>query len=301
MATRIDATALQARLSENGGVTLVDVLPEEYFAAQHLPGARRACVYEVDFLEQINQLGVSPSDELILYGAGDGSLDSAVAAEKLEGAGFTNVIVFNGGRAEWKNVGGALEGDPMLAPAVVQPENRPYLIDSDKSTVEWVGRSLTSTHRGLVSIAKGELTLHNGQLASGHIELDMRSISNTDIEDASMREVLNAHLKSDDFFDVEHFPTATLTLHSASPLAGATPGSPNFDLAADLTIKGITHPIEFPAIIAVGSDKTLTAVAQVEIDRTRWNVLYGSGRFFKMLGKHLVNDAIDLLVKIVAR
>lgn len=301
MTTKIDAPTLQARLREHSDTPLIDVLPEEYFAAQHLPGARRACVYEVDFLEQIQRLGISHDDEVVLYGAGDGSLDSAVAAEKLEGAGFTRLVVFSGGRAEWKSAGGIFEGTASSAPVAATPEDRTYLIDPATSTVEWIGRNLGSTHRGLVNVARGELSLRNGQLSTGRIDLDMRSISNSNLDDPTLRKVLEAHLKSDDFFDVERFPTATLALQSASPIPGATPGAPNFTLTANLTIKGITHSIEFPAIIAIGSDAVITSIAQLEIDRTRWNVIYGSGRFFKMLGKHLVNDAITLLVKIVAR
>ena len=74
------------------------------------------------------------------------------------------------------------------------------------------------------------------------------------------------------------------------------PGSPNFRFVADLTVKGATRSIEFPGIVAEVEDGTITAIAQMEIDRTRWNVLYGSGRFYRMLGKHLVSDSITLLL-----
>ncbi len=301
MVTKIDAAELQRRLRADRRLALLDVLPEEYFNAQHLPGARRACVYEVTFLDQIKNLGLQPDDPVVLYGAGRGSLDSAVAAQKLERAGFTRLFDFRGGRAAWAEAGGAFEGSG--APVVAEPGSDPrtYSILAEKSTLEWIGRNLNTTHRGTLRLSGGQLTLRAGLLQSGSILLDLRSIENANLADPALRRLLEAHLKSDDFFDVEKYPSAQLLVRSASPLPDATPGRPNQVVTADLTIKDVTHPIEFPAIMSLGLDGTLTALAQLEIDRTRWNVLYGSGRFFQMLGQNLVNDAITLLAKIVAR
>ena len=128
----------------------------------------------------------------------------------------------------------------------------------------------------------------------------MRSIRNSDLEDPAMRQMLEAHLKSDDFFDVERYPTAELKILSAKRIPDATPGAPNYEMTAQLTVKDVSRSIAYPAVVSLAADGALTTVAQIEIDRTEWNVLYGSGRFFQMLGKHLVNDAITLLVKIVA-
>jgi polyisoprenoid-binding protein YceI len=301
MIATIDAVELQRWMREKRRFVLVDVLPDDAYAAQHLPGAKRACVYEVDFLDQVRNLGVTGNEPVVLYGAGTGSLDSTVAAEKLERAGVAQIFNFNGGRAAWESAGGAFEGGgarPVAAPA---PDNRSYPVSPDDSTIEWIGRNLNSTHRGTVRIAHGSIEVRDSQLVDGRLEIDMRSIRNADIDDAELRGVLEAHLKSDDFFDVERFPSAALVIQSAAPVAGATPGTPNYRIFGQLTVKGITHPLEFPAIVSLGDDGAFTAVAQLEIDRTRWNVVYGSGRFFRWLGKHLVNDAITLLVKIVAR
>lgn len=301
MITKIDAAELQRRLREAQPLTLIDVLPEEVFKAQHLPGARNACVYEVTFLDQVKRIGVNPSDPLVVYGAGSGSLDSTVAAKKLDRAGFSQVFDFSGGRFAWAAAGGKFEGTGELPPDPPSPEDRTYSVDTGKSMVEWIGRNLNSTHRGTMRVANGQLRVRSGGLKSGDITVDVRSLENTDIPDPAMRRVLEAHLKSDDFFDVEMFPVAKLVIRSSSPLPDATPGSPNQQVRADLTIKDVTHPIEFPAIISGSADRSLIGVAELEIDRTRWNVRYGSGRFFKMLGKHLVNDPILLLMKVVAR
>jgi rhodanese-related sulfurtransferase len=300
MISELDVSELQSWLSDGRRFALVDVLPEEYFEPRHLPGAKRACVYEVDFLEQIRNLGLATDDVIVLYGAGRGSLDSAVAAEKLARAGFTRVHAFTGGRAAWAEAGGKFEGGGREPQASTAPGDGVRTVNSELSTIEWIGRNMNSTHRGTVRVARGSITVRDGGLSGGAISIDMNSITNTDIEDAVLRQLIEAHLKSDDFFDVERFPTAELVIESAVPVAGATPGSTNYNVAGRLTVKDANHGIEFPAIISAGSDGVLTAVAQIEIDRTRWNVLYGSGRLFRMLGKHLVNDMITLLVKIVA-
>ena len=300
MTTILDASELRSWMREERRFTLIDVLPEEYFNAQRLPGARRACVYEVNFLDQIKALGLGSDEPLVLYGAGHGSLDSAVAAEKLERAGFRQIYDLRDGRAAWAQAGGPFEGDGALPSAPRAPEDRTYSVDPDKSTLEWIGRNLNSTQRGTLRIGRGDLVIAGGELADGYVVLDMRSIQNTDIAEPEMRQLLEAHLKSDDFFDVERYPTAGLKMVSAKPLPNATPGAPNYEVMAELTVKDSSRPITFPAIVSLGADGALTAVAQIEMDRTQWNVLYGSGRFFKMLGKHLVNDAITLLVKIIA-
>ena len=300
MTTQIDAAELQRWISDKRQFALVDVLTEECFNAQRLPGARRASVYEVSFLDQIAALAIGLGDPVVLYGAGAGSLDSAVAAEKLERAGFSNLTVFGGGRAEWAEAGGTFEGDGSLPPAAPAPEDRRYAVNPSRSSLEWIGRNLNSTHRGTISIASGHISIIGGTLAEGRVLLDMRSIQNADLQEPMMRQLLESHLKSDDFFDVERFPAAELKLLSARQLPEAAPGTPNCEITAHLTLKAVSRPITFPAIVAAGEHGSLMAIAQIEIDRTQWGVLYGSGRFFRMLGKHLVNDAVLLLVKLVA-
>jgi rhodanese-related sulfurtransferase len=298
MATEISIDELRAWKREGRSHVLVDVLPEEAFAERHLPGAQRACVYEVDFLDQIRRLAIADGQTIVLYGAAPDSHEAMAAAEKLERAGINGAKILRGGMAGWQSAGEQLEGTPRPVSAPLQ--DGLLKIDSARSSIVWIGRSLASTHHGTIRIADGEVAIRAGVLASGRVILDMTSITDVDIPDPQLQRMLEAHLKSDDFFDVERFPTAELLLKGAGAIAGATPGAPNFTLRAALTVKDVTREIEFPAIIAEDPAGTLTGVAQVEIDRVEWNVCYGSGRLFRMLGKHLVNDTITLLVKIVA-
>src|ERR1043166_994900 len=159
MAAILTISELQRWMNEQRRFTLIDVLPEKYFNAQRLPGARRATVYEVTFLDQIKALGIRREDKepLVLYGAGEGSLDSAVAAEKLERAGFLQPIYdFRGGRAEWAQAGGSFEGDGALPTVPRLPEDKRYVINPDKSILEWIWRNLNTTHRCTIRIGRGD-------------------------------------------------------------------------------------------------------------------------------------------------
>jgi polyisoprenoid-binding protein YceI len=109
------------------------------------------------------------------------------------------------------------------------------------------------------------------------------------------------HLRGDDFFDVERFPEASFVIHAVRPINDATIGQTNLEISGDLTLKGVSGPLTFRAAAGVTSEGKAAAQAVLSFDRTRWNVVYGSGRLFHGLGMHLVNDLIDLEIKIVAQ
>jgi polyisoprenoid-binding protein YceI len=115
-----------------------------------------------------------------------------------------------------------------------------------------------------------------------------------------MNGMLVAHLKSPDFFDTEKWPDATLQIESVSPIDAPSDGLPNFQITADLTLLGITHPVEFSCLAGRNDEGDFIAQAQLDIDRTHWGVRYGSGRFFEWLGMHLVSDLISLQIKMTA-
>lgn len=173
-------------------------------------------------------------------------------------------------------------------------------IDVEKSVLEWTGRNINNRHHGRIAISGGEVVLANGRPVSGSFVLDMNTITNLDLQDEGWRGMLHRHLKSEDFFDVEHYPKATFELSGAAAIAGATPGAPNVEIAGSLTIKETSRSICFPAIIAAQEDGSLKAQAALDLDRTLWNVCYGSGKLYERLGMHLVNDLISVEMFIVA-
>ena len=126
------------------------------------------------------------------------------------------------------------------------------------------------------------------------------SLACEDLVDTPYNAMLIRHLRDDDFFAVDRFPTAEFVCERAEPLASCTPGTPNYSLHGMMTLRGVTKPLSFPAVIATADADHLTGQAQFELDRTQFGSQYGSGRLFAFLGKHVVNDHIHLHIKLHA-
>ena len=293
------AHELQAVLESAQPPRLIHVLPAEVFAAERIPGSLNACVYEMTCIDQVRTLVPDLSAPIVTYGAGEGSLDAATAVEKLRAAGYTQVQPFDGGLAAWQAAGLPLEGDGHL-PQPPVPDGT-FRLDPAQSVIRWTGRNLFNFHSGTVRLASGEIVLRAGQLASARFTVDMASIANEDIADSTMNRMLIAHLHSADFFNVAHHPTAQFTADAAEKIAACTDGTPNHILRGIFTLRGISRPLEFPVLIATSDDaRSLTGQGVLSLDRTDYGSHYGSGKLFRFLGKHLVNDLIHLHVKIHA-
>jgi polyisoprenoid-binding protein YceI len=295
----ISCETLKARLW--GTAVLLDVLPPEEYARRHLPGACNACIYEVVFLETAARLVPDRSTPIVVYDATGRTLAAPLARERLLKAGYHDVSVLEGGLAAWEAAGNPVE--PAAGGAVDEPslKDRTYRVDAEQSVLEWTGRNINNRHYGRIPLAGGEIVIRDGSLVSGSITLAMGAISNQDLQDEGYRRMLLDHLKSEDFLDVARFPTATVTLTGWEAMAGATPGTPNYTLHGTLTLKGVTRELRFPAVIIPQDDGSLKAQATIDLDRTLWNVVYGSGKLFERLGMHLVNDLINVELFIVAR
>ncbi len=163
----------------------------------------------------------------------------------------------------------------------------------DESTIAWTGRKVTGQHNGTLAIKEGTLNMEDGVLLGGSFTIDMTSITVLDQEGGGKTK-LEGHLKSDDFFGVQTYPTATLVVTEAN-----LKGSGLYSITADLTIKGITHPIIFDAVLKHESNQ-IVATADIKVDRSLYNVRYGSGKFFENLGDKTIYDEFDLAVKLVA-
>jgi polyisoprenoid-binding protein YceI len=287
-------------LLESGSITLVDVMLPEDFAARHIPGAVNACVYEMVFLDRIADCVPDRNHAIVVYDDSGTTLTARTAQEKLERAGYLNVAVLEGGQRAWQSAGFATGPE---APVAITPETADgtYVIDVDKSVVEWSGRNINNRHHGRIAISEGAVELVSGRPVSGRIVLNMRSITNLDLQDPTWRDMLLRHLMSDDFFDVAQYPTAVFELHGAATISTCSPGTPNMEVTGSLTIKETTLPLSFPAIVAMQEDGSFKAQALIEFDRTLWNVCYGSGKLYERLGMHLVNDLVSVELFVVAR
>jgi polyisoprenoid-binding protein YceI len=252
------------------------------------------------FLDRIAECVPDRERAVVVYDDSGTTLAARTAVEKLARAGYRHVAILEGGLQAWKAAGYALESrEPDSQAAMVRAGV--YHVDTEQSVVEWTGRNINNRHYGRIAISAGEFVLDNGLPVSGRFVLDMTTITNLDLQDEGWRGLLHRHLKSEDFFDVERYPSATFELRGAAVIDGATPGRPNVEITGSLTVRDTTRPVCFPAIIAAQEDGSLKAQAALDLDRTLWDVNYGSGRFYERLGMHLVNDLISIELFIVAR
>lgn len=178
-----------------------------------------------------------------------------------------------------------------------------YSVDSS-STLGWKGSKPGGEHHGVVSIKSGTVEVKAGKIVSGSFEIDLNTITDLDISDAGMNAKLVGHLKSPDFFDVAQFPTAKFDLVSldALPEAAATEGDAlkaNYSVTGNLTIKGITKSISFPAQIVISDGSIEVMADDFSIDRTQWGVNYGSKSIFAELKDKFINDMMVINLNLV--
>jgi len=162
-------------------------------------------------------------------------------------------------------------------------------VNISKTEIQWQGKKVTGEHSGHIKLKDGILNLQEGNIVSGEFTIDMTSITNIDVEDKEYNTKIVGHLKSDDFFGVEKFPTAKLVITKATPFKDY-----KSDVEAKITIKGITQPIEFTV-----SQGNKAYIATIIIDRSKFDVRYGSGSFYDNLGDNLIYDDFTLKVKLV--
>jgi rhodanese-related sulfurtransferase len=296
----IDTAQLRKQLESTDPPFLLDVRLEDDFRAAHIPGAISNCVYEMAFGERLAKSVPERTRSIIVYGANSESYEARVAAEKLSRAGYANVYEYRDGLTAWQYAGAPIAlGEPRPAEPTISDGIHP--VDVSESAIEWSGRNLLKKHHGRIGLRSGQLEFADGELTGGRVVIDLKNIVCFDLHGTDWHDILINHLQSDDFFDVERFPEALVVINGARRIEDATPGQPNLEIAADLTLKGASAPLKFLAAAGVTPDGKAAAQAVFSFDRTRWNVLYGSGRFFHRLGRHLVNDLIELEVKIVTQ
>jgi polyisoprenoid-binding protein YceI len=174
-----------------------------------------------------------------------------------------------------------------------------YDVDVEKSSFGWHAKKVTGEHFGTVKISKGGIYRNKGLLNGGEFEMDMNSIADTDITNQEYRTKLEGHLKSESFFDVAKFPKASFKIKLWSPVKDAKPGAVNYNVKGELTIKGITKEINFPAIVII-SENNITAAADFNIDRTDFGLKYQSIKFDPGIGDKMIYDEFNVKINLVA-
>ena len=167
-------------------------------------------------------------------------------------------------------------------------ERNNVTVNLEKSSVTWLGKKVTGKHAGTIGLKSAALEMDGDALTGGSFVIDMTSIKCTD-DMGNMTAKLEGHLKSDDFFGVEKFPTAKFSITKVASLG--TPG--DFKITGNLTIKETTKEIKFKANVSDGYAK-----ADITVDRSDFNVKYGSGSFFDNLGDKTIYDDFNLTISL---
>lgn len=178
-------------------------------------------------------------------------------------------------------------------PAFAKSEK--FAVDNAESKVSWVGRKITGEHNGTLLVKDGHLNTEKNKVVGGAFQIDMTSLANADITDKEQNTKLVNHLKSEDFFSVEKNPAAKFEITKVD-----TDKTGKHTITGNLTIKGITQSISFPAEIKMDGKK-LMASATMKVDRTKWDIKYRSGRFFPELGDKVIKDEFEVNVNLVAK
>ena len=158
-------------------------------------------------------------------------------------------------------------------------------INTATSSIEWLGKKVTGQHNGTVNFKDGTLVFKKNILAGGTFTVNMTSLTATDLT-GEYQGKLNGHLKADDFFGTEKFPTATLVFKKIGVKSANV-----YNVTADLTIKGITKPVTFE--LTVNGN---TATTAFNVDRTKYDIKYGSKSFFESIGDKAIYDEFELKV-----
>lgn len=168
-----------------------------------------------------------------------------------------------------------------------------YTLDTERSIMRWAGRKTLIPgyeDTGTIGFSSGAVVVESGAVASGEFVVDMTTIEAVSVSNNTPRERLTGHLKSVDFFDVENHPTARFTITSVAEADGE---EATHTVTGDLTVKGITHEVSFPATI-LQTGEALNAVGSVSVNRADFDVRYGSDTFFDNLGDNVIDDVFTL-------
>jgi polyisoprenoid-binding protein YceI len=174
-----------------------------------------------------------------------------------------------------------------------------FMLDPEASIIHWEGNKPTGTHTGTIKLESGVIKMEGDSL-SGTFLIDMTTITDTDLE-GDQKTDLEQHLKGTvkgkegDFFDVQKFPTAAFEITDVMEEGGKKM------LEGNLTIKDSKNNISFPVTYTVDGDMMSLKSEPFTIDRTKWNVNYGSKTVFDDLGDKFISDDIQLIIDVVAK
>jgi len=168
-----------------------------------------------------------------------------------------------------------------------------YEVNTDKSKLTWKAEKISGGHDGFVFLKSGNIMIDHGKISAANFIVDMNTITNEDIESEEYSQKLVGHLKSADFFDVEKFPEVTFSMIKSNSL-----GNDKYDIVGELKIKGNKNIINFPVELSLTKSEVI-ASGTFSFDRTKFDIIYGSGSFFDNLGDKAINNEVNVDFEIV--
>jgi polyisoprenoid-binding protein YceI len=173
------------------------------------------------------------------------------------------------------------------------PSGPAFSLSNEKSTLSWKGMKPGGEHYGVIEVVDGKIDTDGGQVTGGSFTIDMNTIICQDLTNQGMNNKLVGHLKSKDFFHTEAYPKAFFTITKVSAGQSAEEGfSANYQVTGNLTVRGTTNEISFPAMITMDDNKVYAKTPQIELDRTEWNVNYQSKKIFSNLKDRYIDDTM---------
>jgi polyisoprenoid-binding protein YceI len=171
-----------------------------------------------------------------------------------------------------------------------------YKLDSQVSSIDWKGSKATgASHNGTIKLKDGQVEVKGKKIQGGLVVVEMSSLVNKDLEgQADYKAKLEGHLKSEDFFNVSKFPESSFKIKSVTKKSDS-----EFVIKGEFTMIGSTQEVEVPAQLKWEGNK-IVGTADLKLDRTKWGLKYGSGKFFKNLGDKLISDDFELKLNLVA-
>lgn len=171
-------------------------------------------------------------------------------------------------------------------------KNGTYLINKEKSIINWTGRKKILTNwvdNGIVKIQEGKIILNDQQISGTEFIIDMQTINAETTATNSDQDKLSTHLKSVDFFDVEKYPQAKFVAKEILK----TEKRNQFKITGELTIKEKTNLINFDTYL-FNEEGEYKIIGQTTLDRTLWDIKFGSDKFFDNLGDNVIDDNVDI-------
>lgn len=194
------------------------------------------------------------------------------------------------------NTKNAEEAKTGEAQKVSDASGAEFDLNSETSKIMWRGAKVGGEHHGEVEAKSGKIMVEDGNLKGGTIVIDLNSIENHDLK-GDMNARLVGHLKSEDFFYTEEYPEAVFEIVSVKDFSGEAPEGeikPTHEITGNLSMRGVTKSISFPAMVSIDGDKISAKTSEFSIDRTLWGVNFKSKSVFAEFKDDYINDMINL-------